>query len=118
MKTVLEEHKVDQALAELGKVLRQPSGGYGAPSWAVTHASDVVKALEELKERMRTHHMTLQQGAFPLAIYAARELRNYVGGAHSDIPNNDAARIFYRSLAHLVEELRATDRQLASEEAA
>lgn len=118
MKPAFEKHKVDQALAELGKVLRQPSGGYGAPSWAVGHAKDVVKALEELEERMRSRHMTVQQGAFPLAIYAARELRKYAEGTQSDIPNNDAAQVFYRALADLVQELRTTDQQLASEEAA
>ena len=118
MEPVFEEHKVEQALAELGKVLRQPSGGYGVPSWAAGHAKDIVKALEELEERMRSRHMTLQQGAFPLAIYGARELRKYTEGTHSDIPNHDAAQIFYRSLVNLVQELRTTDQELASEEAA
>ena len=118
MKPAFEEHKVDQALAELGRVLRQPSGGYGMPSWAVGHAKDVVKALEDLEERMRSRHMTLQQGVFPLAIYAARELRKYTEGMHADIPNHDAAQIFYRCLESLVQELRTTDQQLASQEAA
>jgi hypothetical protein len=118
MKPAFEEHKVDQALAELGKVLGKPSGGYGVPSWAVGHANDIVRALEEVKERMRLRHMTLRHGAFPLAIYAARELRKYIAGERSDIPNKDAAQIFYHSLINLVQELRTTDQQLASEEAA
>ena len=118
MKPSFEEHKVDQALAELGKVLGKPSGGYGVPSWAVGHAEDIVKALEDLEERMRSRHMTLQQGVFPLAIYAGRELRKYAEGTHSDIRNHDAAQIFYRSLVNLLQELRTTDQQLASEKAA
>lgn len=118
MKPAFEEHKVDQALAELGKVLRQPSGGYGVPSWAVGHAKDIVAALEELEGRMRSRHMTVQQGEFPATIYAARELRKYTEGTHSDIPNHDAAQVFYRALANLVQELRTTDQRLASEEAA
>jgi hypothetical protein len=67
---------------------------------------------------MRARHMALQQGVFPLAIYSARELRKYAEGTHSDIPNHDAALIFYRSLVNLTQELRATDQHLASEEAA
>lgn len=118
MKPVFEEHKVDQALAELGNVLRKPSGGYGAPSWAAGHAQGIVKALEELEERMRARHMTVQEGVFPLAIYAARELRKHTEGARSDIPNHDAAQVFYRALTGMLRELRAIDQQLASEEAA
>ncbi|HEU5335551.1 MAG TPA: hypothetical protein VFU27_06285 [Terriglobales bacterium] len=118
MRPAFEEHKVDQALEELGRVLREPSGGYGAPSWAVSHGNDVVNALEELEERMRSRHMSLQHGAFPLALYAARELRKHAEGARSDIPNKDAAQIFHRCLVSLTQELQTTDQQLASEEAA
>ena len=107
MKPAFEEHRVDQALAEIADVIHHRSGGYGAPSWAEAHGKDLVEALEQLGERMRTQNMTLQQGAFPVAIYAARELRQYVAGGKSDIPNNDAAKVFHRSLVNLIEQLRA-----------
>ena len=118
MKPAFEEHRVDQALNKIGDVLQQPSGGYGAPSWAEAHGKDLVEALEELEKRMRAHHMMLQRGVFPPAIYAARELRKYLGGAHSDIPNQDAAKVFHYSLLKLLEELRTLDEKLAKEEAA
>lgn len=118
MKAAFEEHRVDQAMAEIADVIHRRSGGYGAPSWAEAHGKDLVEALEQLGERMRTRSMTVQQGAFPVAIYAARELRQYVAGGKSDIPNNDAAEVFHRSLVNLIEQLRALDQQLAKEEAA
>lgn len=118
MKPAFEEHKVDQALGKIGDVLHQPSGGYGAPSWAEAHGKDLVEALQELGERMRAHDMMLQRGAFPMAIYGARELRKYLAGGHSDIPNLDAARVFHYSLVKLTGELRALDEKLAEEEAA
>lgn len=66
---------------------------------------------------MRGHHLMRQRGVFPLAIYAARELRKYLAGAHSDIPHPDAAKVFHDLLVKLREELR-TDEELAKEEAA
>lgn len=98
MKTAFEEHKVDQALGKISDVLGDTSGGYGAPSWAEAHGQDLVDALEQLEQRMRARHMNLQHGAFPLAIYAARELRKYLAGSQSDISNKDAAQVFYRCL--------------------
>jgi len=71
MKPAFEEHRVDQALNKIGNVLQQPSGGYGAPSSAEAHGKDLVEALEQLEKRMRAHHMMLQRGVFPVAIYAA-----------------------------------------------
>jgi hypothetical protein len=118
MKPAFEDHNVDASLGKIADVLQQPSGGYGAPSWAVANAKDVVEALEQLRDRMRASDMSLQHGAFPLAIYAARELRKYVAGAECDIRNRDAAQIFHRCLTGLVDELRALDQELAKKEAA
>lgn len=118
MKAAFEEHKVDQSLAKIADVLNRPSGGYGAPSWAEVHGQDLVEALELLQERMRLRHINLQHGAFPLAIYAARELRKYLAGAECDIRSGDAAQVFYRCLVGLVDELRPLDQELAKEEAA
>jgi hypothetical protein len=118
MKPAFEEHRVDQALEKIEDVLESPSGGYGAPSWAEAHGKDLVEALEQLQEHMRARHMSLQQGALPVAIYAARELKKYLAGAQCDIANKDAAAVFHRALVNLMEELRALDQKLASEEAA
>lgn len=41
MKAAFEEHRVDQALGRISDVLHQPSGGYGAPSWAEAHGKDL-----------------------------------------------------------------------------
>jgi hypothetical protein len=113
MKPAFEEHGMDQALEKTRDALHHRSGGFGAPSWAEAHAKDLVEALEELERRMRAQHVSLQRGAFPAAIYAARELRKYIAGAQSDIANADAADIYYRSLAGLIDELRPLDRELA-----
>lgn len=118
MKPAFEEYKVDQALGKIAEVIRQPSGGHGAPSWAEATSKDVVAALEQLQERMRAQHISLQHGAFPRAIYAARELNKYIAGARSDVPNNDAAQVFHHSLAAAIEELRPLDQKLAEERAA
>lgn len=118
MKPAFEKHRIDQALDKIGDVLQQPGGGYGAPSWAEAHGKDLVEGLEELEERMRAHHVMLQRGAFPLAIYAARELRKYLAGAQSDLSNRDAAKVFHYSLVELLEELRPLDEELAKQEAA
>jgi hypothetical protein len=118
MKPSFEEHRVDQALEKIEDALKSPSGGYGAPSWAEGHGKDLVEALEQLQERMRARHMSLHEGALPVAIYAARELRKYLSGAQCDIANKDAVAVFYRALVNLMEELRALDQKLAREEAA
>jgi hypothetical protein len=118
MKPAFEEHRVDQALEKIAEVIHQQSGGYGAPSWAEAHGKDVVEALEQLEERMRARNLSLQQGGFPTAIYASRELRKYLAGGKSDIANKDAAEVFYRVLVNLIEELRSLDQKLAREEAA
>ncbi|HEV2696787.1 MAG TPA: hypothetical protein VGU90_02270 [Terriglobales bacterium] len=118
MKPAFEEHSVDQALGKISDVLHHPSGGYGAPSWAEAHGKDLLEALEQLKGRMRARHMNLQHGAFPVAMYAAREFRKYLAGARSDISNQDAAQVFYRCLAGLIDELRPLDQELAKEQAA
>jgi hypothetical protein len=65
MKPAFEEHRVDQALEKSADVIKHPSGGYGASSWAEAHGKGVVEALEELQERMRGHNLSLQQGRFP-----------------------------------------------------
>lgn len=67
---------------------------------------------------MRARNVSLQQGSFPTAIYAARELRKYLAGAKGDVANKDAAEVFYRVLINLIEELRVLDQKLAREEAA
>ena len=118
MKCAFEEHRVDETLEKMKEVLHQPSGGHGAPSWAEADANELVEALEQLEERMRRVHVMLQRGAFPSAIYAARELRKYVAGSQSDIANPDAAEVFYRCLVNAMEELRPLDQELAKEEAA
>ena len=117
MKPAFEERRVDQALKKMRDVLHGRSGGYGAPSWAEEESKDIVVGLEGLEERMRAQHVDVQHGAFPVAIYAARELRKYVAGARSDIANSDAAEVYYRSLVNLIEELRALDQQLAKQAA-
>lgn len=118
MKPVFEDHNTDAAMGKIAEVLQESSGGYGAPSWAEANAKELVEALEQLRERMRASHMNLQHGAFPPAIYAARELRKYLAGAESDIRNRDAAQIFNRCLVGLIGELRPLDQQLAEKEAA
>jgi len=118
MKPAFEEHRIDQALAKISDVMHHPSGGYGAPSWAETYSQQIVQALEELERRMRAHHMNLQHGSFPIAIYAARELNKFLQGASGDIANKDAAEVYYRCLADVVNELRPMDKQLVNEEAA
>ena len=117
MKPAFEERRVDQALEKISEVLHQPSGGYGAPSWAEAHGNDLVEGLEQLEARMRARHMNLQHGVLPIAIYAAREFRKYVAGARSDISNQDAAQVFYRCLAGLIDELRPLDQDLAKQAA-
>jgi hypothetical protein len=118
MKPAFEEHRVDQALEKIDDVLKSQSVGHGAPSWAEAHGKDLVEALQQLQERTRARHMSLQQGALPVAVYAARELRKYLAGGKSDIANKDAAELFYRALVGMIEELPALDQKLAREEAA
>lgn len=117
MKPAFEEHRIEQALEKVGAALHHARGGFGAPSWAEADGKDIVTGLEELGERMRAQHVSLQNGAFPVAIYAARELGKYVAGGQSDIPNADAAEVFYRALGQLLEELRPLDQQLAKQAA-
>ena len=118
MKSAFEQHRVDQALAKMAKVIHHPSGGHGAPSWAEAHSKDVLEGLRQLESRMRAHGMTLQHGALPVAVYAARELNKYFAGASSDIANKDAAEVFYRCLRGGIEELRSLDQELAGKDAA
>jgi hypothetical protein len=48
-----------------------------------------------------------------MALYTACELQKYLKPERGDIPNRDAARVYYRCLRSLIRELSQVDKEIA-----
>ena len=110
--SVFKAHNVAYAMEKIGDFFRGSGSGILA-GWPETSAKIIVEALEELSENVRNAGMTVEATAIPMALYTARELRKYLRPEPSDIPNRDAARVYYRCLRSLIRELSPIDTQTA-----
>lgn len=110
--SVFKAHNVAYAMEKIGDFFRGSGSGILA-GWPETSAKIIVEALEELAENVRNAGMAVEATAIPMALYTARELQKYLRPERSDIPNRDAARVYYRCLRSLIRELSHIDTESA-----
>ncbi|HET7750967.1 MAG TPA: hypothetical protein VFK81_16380 [Terriglobales bacterium] len=109
---VLKAHNVAYAIEKIGDFFRGTGSGILA-GWPETSAKIIVEALQELSVKLASAGVTPEATSLPMAIYTARELQKYLKPAPSDIPNRDAARVYYRCLRSLIRELSQVDKEIA-----
>ena len=109
---VFKAHNVAYAIEKIGDFFRGSGSGILA-GWPETSAKIIVEALQELGINMEAAGITAAATALPMALYTARELRKYLKPEPSDIPNRDAARVYYRCLRSLIRELSHADKEIA-----
>ncbi len=110
--SVFKAHNVAYAMEKIGDFFRGSGSGILA-GWPETSAKIIVEALQELTLKLADAGMTPEATVLPLAVYTACELQKYLRPERSDIPNRDAARVYYRCLRSLIRELSQTDQQIA-----
>lgn len=110
--SVFKAHNVAYAMEKIGDFFRGSGSGI-LPGWPETSAKIIVEALEELRVNLQSAGVTAEATALPLALYAARELQKFLKPERSDIPNREAARVFYRCLRSAMRELSQTDKEIA-----
>jgi hypothetical protein len=109
---VFKAHNVAYAMEKISDFFRGTGSGILA-GWPGTSAKIIVEALEELGTTIGKAGMTAEATALPMALYTARELQKYLKPERSDIPNREAARVYYRCLRSLIRELSQTDKEIA-----
>jgi hypothetical protein len=109
---VFKAHNVTYAIEKIGDFFRGSGSGILA-GWPETSAKIIVEALQELSIKLAGAGMTPEATVLPMALYTARELQKYLKPERSDIPNRDAARVYYRCLRSLIRELSQTDKEIA-----
>lgn len=109
---VLKAHNIAYAIEKIGDFFRGTGSGILA-GWPETSAKIIVEALQELSVKLASAGVTPEATSLPMAIYTARELQKYLKPAPSDIPNRDAARVYYRCLRSLIRELSQVDKEIA-----
>ena len=109
---ILKGHDVAYAMEKIGDFFRGSGSGILA-GWPETSAKLIVEALETLSANLSNAGVTPEATALPMALYTARELRKYFKPERSDIPNRDAARVYYRCLRSLIRELSQIDKEVA-----
>ena len=109
--SVFKAHNVAYAIEKIGDIFRGSGSGILA-GWPETSAKIIVEALQELSASLAAAGLTPEATPLPMALYTARELQKYLKPEHSDIPNRDAARVYYRCLRSLLRELSQTEKEL------
>jgi hypothetical protein len=109
---VLKAHNVAYAIEKIGDFFRGTGSGILA-GWPETSAKIIVEALQELSVKLTSAGMVPEATVLPMALYTARELQKYLKPERSDIPNQDAARVYYRCLRSLIRELNQVDKETA-----
>lgn len=107
---VFKAHNVVYAVEKIGDFFRGSGSGILA-GWPETSAKIIVEALEALSANLSNAGVTPEATELPMALYTARELRKYFKPQRSDIPNRDAARVYYRCLRSLIRELSQIDKE-------
>jgi hypothetical protein len=109
---VFKAHNVAYAIEKIGDFFRGTGSGILA-GWPETSAKIIVEALQELSVKLASAGVTPESTVLPMALYTARELQKYLKPEHSDIPNREAARVYYRCLRSLIRELAQVDKEIA-----
>jgi hypothetical protein len=109
---VFKAHNVTYAIEKIGDFFRGTGSGILA-GWPETSAKIIVEALQELSGKLATAGFTPEATSLPMALYTARELQKYLKPERSDIPNREAARVYYRCLRSLIRELAQVDKEIA-----
>lgn len=109
---VFKAHNIAYAIEKIGDFFRGTGSGILA-GWPETSAKIIVEALQELSLKLGSAGVTPEATSLPMALYTARELQKYLKPERSDIPNRDAARVYYRCLRSLLRELSQVDKGIA-----
>ena len=109
---VFKAHNVAYAIEKIGDFFRGTGSGILA-GWPETSAKIIVEALQELNVKLASAGVTPEATVLPMALYTARELQKYLKPDRSDIPNREAARVYYRCLRSLIRELSQIDKEIA-----
>jgi len=109
---VFKAHNVTYAIEKIGDFFRGTGSGILA-GWPETSAKIIVEALQELSVKLANAGFTPEATSLPMALYTARELQKYLKPERSDIPNREAARVYYRCLRSLIRELAQVDKEIA-----
>ena len=109
---VFKAHNVTYAIEKIGDFFRGTGSGILA-GWPETSAKIIVEALQELSGKLANAGFTPEATSLPMALYTARELQKYLKPERSDIPNREAARVYYRCLRSLIRELAQVDEEIA-----
>lgn|GEM_PF-1382532 len=109
---VFKAHNVTYAIEKIGDFFRGTGSGILA-GWPETSAKIIVEALQELSGKLANAGFTPEATSLPMALYTARELQKYLKPERSDIPNREAARVYYRCLRSLIRELAQVDKEIA-----
>lgn len=109
---IFKAHNIAYAIEKIGDFFRGSGSGI-LVGWPETSAKIIVEALETLSVNLSIAGVTPEATALPMALYSARELRKYLKNEPSDIPNRDAARVYYRCLRSLIRELSQIDKEAA-----
>jgi hypothetical protein len=109
---VFKTHNAAYAMDKIGDFFRGSGSGILA-GWPETSAKIIVETLEALSVNLTNAGVTPEATVLPMALYTARELRKYFKPERSDIPNRNAAQVYYRCLRSLIRELSQIDKEVA-----